>query len=73
MALGVAVAGVPVEASLWWRGDALGLADFQFAFFCVGIVTALAILPILRLHTFAGSEVSGHGKARDGVMEPREL
>ncbi|GKX36061.1 MAG: MFS transporter [Rhizobiaceae bacterium MnEN-MB40S] len=70
MALGVAVAGVLVEASLWWRGDALGLADFHFAFFCVGIVTALAILPILRLHTFAGSEVSGHGKAHDGVMEP---
>ncbi len=65
MALGVAVAGVLVEASLWWRGGGLGLADFQFAFFCVEIITALGILPILRLYTFAGAEVSGHGKASD--------
>lgn len=60
LALGVALAGMMVEASLTLRGGELGLADFQIAFFAVGVVACLGLFPVLRLDARAGAEVSGH-------------
>ncbi|WP_127145795.1 MFS transporter [Pelagibacterium montanilacus] len=59
-ALGVALAGGVVELSAHARGGELALHDFQIAFFVVAAVSALAIIPFVRLNRDAGSEVSGH-------------
>jgi hypothetical protein len=60
LALGVAFAGMLVEASILWRGGELGLANFQFAFLGVGAIALAGVIPILRLEPSAGSAVSGH-------------
>ncbi len=64
LALGVAIAGLMVEASLKLQGGELGLASFQFAFFAVSIIAFLGIFPMLRLNKNAGNSVSGHGLDR---------
>lgn len=71
LALGVAVAGLLVETSMAWRGEDLGLADFQFAFLVVGAIAILGIFPVMRLDARAGSRVSGHkreiGESAPGI------
>lgn len=61
IALGVAAAGMLLEAHHLWTGEPIGLEAFSFAFFAVGGLAALAILPILSLSRTAGRTVSGHG------------
>jgi EmrB/QacA subfamily drug resistance transporter len=60
LALGVAVAGLLVEANLAWKGGELGLGNFQFAFYMVGIIALFSLVPLLNLHARAGEAVSGH-------------
>ncbi|MEM7462931.1 MAG: DHA2 family efflux MFS transporter permease subunit [Pseudomonadota bacterium] len=64
LALGVAIAGLMVEASLRLQGGQLGLANFQFAFFAVSVIAIVGIFPILRLNDSAGNSVSGHRSNR---------
>lgn len=61
LALGVAIAGMAVEASLAFHGGGLRLEDFQYAFFCVAAFSFAALLPMLALDKRAGANVSGHG------------
>ncbi|MEC9342518.1 MAG: MDR family MFS transporter [Pseudomonadota bacterium] len=62
LALGVALAGMFVEASIRLHGGGEpGLADFQFAFIAVSIFSLGAVIPMLRLDRQAGSDLSGHG------------
>lgn len=70
-ALGVALAGTVLEISAHGRGGALTLDDFHLAFFVVAAVSALAVLPFLKLDKHAGSEVSGHmtPEARQAALE----
>ena len=65
VAIGVAVAGLLLEAHGLFTGEALGLSAFSWAFFAVGILTATALLPFLALTATAGQSVSGH------VVRPR--
>jgi len=60
LALGVAVGGTFLEISMLMRGGPLTLADFHFAFYGIGIVSALSIFFFWRLPADAGSEMSGH-------------
>lgn len=64
LALGVALAGMLVETSMRLHGSEPGLADFQFAFFAVGAVAMIGVLPLVFLDARAGAEVSGHGIER---------
>ena len=61
VALGVALAGVILEAFTYATGEPLGLPAFSTAFMIVAAVTVFAALPFLRLSPEAGSSVSGHG------------
>jgi EmrB/QacA subfamily drug resistance transporter len=60
LAMGVAVAGLLLESSMAWRGAELGVDDFQFAFLAVGLVSLVALAPLLGLRADAGAAVSGH-------------
>ncbi|MHB2265490.1 MFS transporter [Aliihoeflea sp. PC F10.4] len=73
IALGVSAAGMFLEAHHLWTGEPIGLEAFSFAFFAVGSLAALAVLPILGLSRTAGRTVSGHGLAKtpkDQVSPP---
>lgn len=59
-ALAVALAGGILELSSTMRGAALGVPDFQIAFFVIAAISALAAVPYLRLPGDAGVMVSGH-------------
>lgn len=59
-ALAVALAGGILELSSGRHGGEVGLADFHTAFFIVGGISALAVVPLMRLSKDAGSAVSGH-------------
>ncbi len=69
-ALGIALAGLILEVSPLLTGTTLSLADFHLTFVIVGLIAALAMIPILKLAGSAGSEVSGHksGKKSDRVF-----
>jgi EmrB/QacA subfamily drug resistance transporter len=73
IALGVAIAGVILEAFTHVTGEALGLDAFAAAFLIVAAVTALAALPFLGLAADAGSSVSGHRVIRDTGEERQSL
>ncbi len=60
IALGVAVAGMILEAHHRITGEDTGLAAFSTAFLIVAVFAAIAALPILRLPPGAGGSVSGH-------------
>lgn len=60
VALGIAVAGGLLEVSTLVRGAPLALVDFQVAWFGVAAISALSIVPFLRLPPDAGADVSGH-------------
>ncbi|MDW6023152.1 MFS transporter [Mesorhizobium sp. BAC0120] len=65
VALGVAIAGVILEAFIYVTGQPLGLAAFSTSFMIVAAITATGALPFLQLAPDAGSSVSGHGLARE--------
>jgi len=65
VAFGVAVAGAILEVTSTLSGGHLTLLNFQIAFFTVGGLSALAGLIFFRLPHDAGSNVSGHGAARE--------
>lgn len=60
IALGVAVAGLLLEAHMIATGEPIGLSAFSWAFFIVGTITATAVIPLLGLTGTAGQNVSGH-------------
>lgn len=62
IALGVAVAGLVLEAYARWSGGGLDAQAFSVAFFTVAALTLLAVFPFLRLSGDAGSAVSGHAR-----------
>ena len=65
VAIGVAVAGLLLEAHGVFTGETLGLSAFSWAFFTVGFITAISVVPFLALTATAGQGVSGH------VVRPR--
>ncbi len=69
VALGVAMAGMILEAHAAISGEAVGLATFSIAFLAVAAVTATAALPLLALSPDAGGSVSGH--RRRNHIEPQ--
>ncbi|MBX3576156.1 MAG: MFS transporter [Rhizobiaceae bacterium] len=60
IALGVAVAGLILEAFTHMTGEALGLEAFTAAFLIVAIITSSSAIPFARLAANAGNTVSGH-------------
>lgn len=60
LALGVAFAATILEVSTTIHGGALSLKDFHTAFVVVSIVSALSIIPLMRMDKNAGALVSGH-------------
>ena len=60
LAMGVALAGMMVEASMVFHASGPGLVDFQFAFLAVSAFSFAAIVPMIALDSKAGSAVSGH-------------
>ena len=64
VALGVAVAGLILEAFTYITGQPLGAPAFSTAFMIVASITALAAIPFVRLAPDAGSSVSGQAIRR---------
>ena len=60
LALGVAVAGGILEVLSVGQIDALSVADFHFAFWCVAGIALLGAVPFALLPRDAGESVSGH-------------
>ncbi len=72
-AVGVSFTVLVLRMATIWRGgavDRVGAMDCRIALAVVGLVTALALIPIGRLSPHAGSELSGH-RAGPG-QAPRE-
>ena len=69
IALGVAVAGMMLEAHHVLTGEPTGLAAFGPAFIGVALMAACAVLPILRLSPDAGLTVSGHVRRKQPPEE----
>ena len=65
IALGVAVAGMILEAHHRITGEDTGLAAFSTAFLIVAAFAAVAALPVLRLPPEAGGSVSGHARGKN--------
>lgn len=65
IALGVAIAGLFLEAHHAITGKETGLDAFFLAFIGVAALAACSVFPILGLAADAGSAVSGHGGAKD--------
>ena len=63
IALGVAIAGLFLEAHHMATGEEASLSAFFVAFLGIAALAALSVLPILRLSPDAGRTVSGHGQA----------
>ena len=68
IALGVAIAGMFLEAHHLITGEETGLSAFFIAFLGVAALAACSVFPILGLAPEAGRAVSGHG----GVRQPGE-
>lgn len=64
VALGVAIAGGVLEASIYFSDGKLTLSAFSTAFLIVAAITVLSIVPYIGLARDAGSAVSGHGEQR---------
>ncbi len=61
LALGVAVAAVSLDFSMWWRSGAdLAPADFRLAFFVIAASAVFSIPQFLKLRPDAGASMSGH-------------
>ena len=72
IALGVAVAGLILEAYDAINGGGLGRDAFAVAFLAVACLTALAALPFLRLDANSGSTVSGHRRGASAEVAPAD-
>ena len=59
-ALGVAVAGLILEAGGWWSGETLSLFSFHLAFGVTALLSAVSLFFIVPLPRDAGADVSGH-------------
>ncbi|MCA0434465.1 MAG: DHA2 family efflux MFS transporter permease subunit [Proteobacteria bacterium] len=60
LAFGVAFAALLLDARLWWADrDHLVAGDFGFALLVVALLSALCVLPFLKLEKGAGSNISG--------------
>lgn len=70
IALGVAIAGLFLEAHHMLTGEETGLSAFFYAFLGVAILAASSALPILSLSPGAGQTVSGHKGAGARASEP---
>ena len=70
IALGVAAAGIVLEAHHFLTGAAIGPAAFSTAFLVVAGIAALAVIPLMQLSPSAGMTVSGHLKKKPGSGEP---
>ncbi|AJD40211.1 DHA2 family efflux MFS transporter permease subunit [Rhizobium sp. SEMIA 4085] len=66
LALGVAVAAAILEASIYFRGETLQVADFHLAFYVIAGLTVVATIPFIRMDRNAGALVSGHRAKRIG-------
>lgn len=60
IALGVAVAGVFLQAISHLTATPVGAGTISIAFFCVAALTLFALIPFFNLSPDAGSTVSGH-------------
>jgi EmrB/QacA subfamily drug resistance transporter len=60
IAMGVAVAGMLLEAHHVITGQELDMAAFSMTFFVVGALSALALIPLFQLAPDAGNNISGH-------------
>lgn len=70
IAMGVAFAGLILEAHHLVTGRAIGLDSFSTAFVLVSLAAATAVFPLLRLRADAGINVSGHLKKAPGGEQP---
>jgi MFS family permease len=70
IAMGVATAGLILEAHHIFTGQEIGLAAFSTAFIIVSVIAATALIVIYTLSPSAGMTVSGHLRAKPGE-EPR--
>jgi len=66
IAVGVALAGGILDIVSIFNEGQLTLGAFHTAFFVIGAITALALVPFLALPGNAGEVVSGHGLKRAG-------
>ena len=64
IALGVAIAGLFLEAHHVLTGEETGQSAFVIAFLGIAALAACAVFPILGLAPEAGRAVSGHGAAK---------
>jgi len=60
IALGVAIAGVFLQAISHLTATPVGAGTISISFFCVAALTLFALIPFFRLSPDAGSTVSGH-------------
>jgi EmrB/QacA subfamily drug resistance transporter len=73
VALGVAVAGIILEAFIYITGQPLAAPAFSTAFMIVAAITALAAIPFIGLARDAGSSVSGQAIRQPAkIREPQE-
>lgn len=59
VAIGVAVGGGLLEGTTYFTGEPVGANTFTIAFIVVGSISAMSIIPFLRMPVDAGSSVSG--------------
>lgn len=64
IAVGVALAGMLLEAHHIFTGEPTGVAAFSTAFLIVAALATTAVLPLLKLSPDAGAAVSGHVRKR---------
>ncbi|WP_454848303.1 DHA2 family efflux MFS transporter permease subunit [Rhizobium binxianense] len=60
LALGVAVAAMVLETSIYFHGEHLQLFDFHLAFYVIAALTVIGAIPFTRMDRNAGALVSGH-------------
>jgi len=74
LALGVSVAAMILETCIYFRGEALQVADFHMAFYVIAALTIIAMIPFIRMDKNAGALVSGHRGKRvaPAVMEAEQ-
>jgi EmrB/QacA subfamily drug resistance transporter len=70
VAAGVAMAGAILESAAALNGGVLTQGGFIAAFLAVGLISAIGVLPFVRMHPLAGSQVSRHGLGTDQADKP---
>ncbi len=73
LSLGISVGAVVLELSVTFHGGTMEWTSFWPSFVAVGLISLLAIIPVMQLPPDAGDEVSGHKRALpDPVTTMRE-